>query len=212
MQLSPHSLHPPVALSDAQKLQVRQRVETFSDGLRRQMLAPAPRAAGPQVTIPLTTVSLAENFDAYVNIQFRGQSPSTLTPLIVDSGNSNLIVPSWKAIDGLPGYTVLGEAQEPWGSPAKVVRGPIDIPTSDGGVYSLENVLFYACTGAPRTANFGAGCVTPWSANGWNVPAGLGVTMQAPLSYNGQFRFAEFDYAPASNVLASMTKPAVAHD
>ena len=67
------------------------------------MLAAGPRRAVQQVTIPLTTVSLAGNFDAYINVQFRGQSSGTLTSLIVDSGNSNLIVPSWEALAGLPG-------------------------------------------------------------------------------------------------------------
>jgi hypothetical protein len=36
--------------------------------------------------------------------------------------------------------------------------------------------------------------------------------MQAPLSYNGLFPFAEFIYAAASNVLRSVTVPTVAHD
>jgi hypothetical protein len=143
MQFSPHSLHPPITLSDAHKNEVRLKVQSFVDDLRKRMLGAVPLAAAvQQVTIPLTTVSLAENFDAYINVQFRGKASGSLTPLIVDSGNSNLIVPSWEAIEGLPGYTVLGEAQEPWGSPAKVVRGPIEIPTTNGGIYSLENVLF----------------------------------------------------------------------
>jgi hypothetical protein len=165
-----------------------------------------------QETLPLTTVSLAGNFDAYINVQFRGQNSGPLTSLIVDSGNSNLIVPYWEALAELSYYAVLGEVKEPWGSPAKVVRGPIDIPTADSQVYSLEDVTFYACIGGPRTANFGAGCITPWSANGWNTPPGLGVTMQAPLSDNGLFPFAEFKYAPASNVFLSATVPTVAHN
>jgi hypothetical protein len=48
--------------------------------------------------------------------------------------------------------------------------------------------LAYACTGdppsgAPRTANFGVGCLNPWSASGWNTPGNTCVTMQSPLSY-----------------------------
>ena len=212
MQFSPHSLHPPIALSDAQKNEVGTKVQLFAASLRQLMLAAGSPRVVQQVTIPLTTVSLAGNFDAYINVQFRGESSGSLTSLIVDSGNSNLIVPYWEALAGLPGYAVLGEAKEPWGSPAKVVRGPVDIPTSDGRTYSLEDVAFYACTGEPRTANFGAACVTPWSANGWNTPLGLGVTMQAPMSYNGLFPFAEFIYAAASNVLLSATVPTVAHN
>jgi hypothetical protein len=212
MQFSPHSLHPTIALSDTHKNEVRLKARALFDELRKRALGAAPRAAAHQMTIPLTTVSLAGNFDAYISIQFRGQAPGPPTSLLVDSGNSNLIVPSWEAIEGLPGYTVLGEATEPWGSPAKVVRGPIDIPAANGDTYSLEDVVFYACTGNPRTANFGAARPNPWSANGWNTPGGLGVTMQAPLSYNGQFPFAEFNYAAASSILVSAMSPTVSQE
>ncbi len=152
------------------------------------------------------------NFDAYIVRSVKGQSSGQLTELIVDSGNSNLIVPCWEIIKDLPGYTVLGEAKEPWGSPANVVRGPIEIPTEGGAVHVLEDCVFFACTGGPRTANFGAAHVTPWSANGWNMPPGLGVTLQAPLSYNNQYPYAEFIYAASDKLLGSGDTVTVAHE
>jgi hypothetical protein len=203
MLFSPHSLHAPVIQSDVHKNEVRLKLQTFADRQRKLMAGAAPAVPIPTVVIPLTTVSLLGNFDAYINIQFRGPTPGPLTPLIVDSGNSNLIVPFWEAIKDLPGYTVIGEAKEPWGSPAKVVRGPIEIPMESGAVHVLEDCVFFACTDAPRTANFGAARVTPWSSNGWNTPQGLGVTLQAPLSYNSQYPYAEFNYAATANLLAS---------
>jgi hypothetical protein len=37
--------------------------------------------------------------------------------LLVDSGNSTMIVPNGEDLVGAPGYTILGTAQEPWGCP-----------------------------------------------------------------------------------------------
>jgi hypothetical protein len=78
--------------------------------------------------------------------------------------------------------------------------------------HTLEDCVFYACTDSPRTANFGAGCLSPWSASGWNTPQGLGVTMQSPLSYNSEYPFAEFNYAPAASVLALANTPKVVQE
>ena len=98
-------------------------------------------------------------------------------------------------------------AENAWGSPANIVRGPIEIPTANGGLYALEDCVFYACTHAPRTANFGAGCLVPWSASPWNTPDGLGETMRTPLSYNFDYPFAEFHYAPATTIFAPGAAP-----
>jgi hypothetical protein len=152
-------------------------------------------------SIPLTTVSMSGTFDAYISIQFDQISVT----LIVDSGNTTLIIPHWEDIENLPGYTVLGTATEPWGCPANVVQGPIVIPTSTGATYTIKNCVFYACTAnnssGVRTANFGAGCIAPWSASGWNVPP-CGVVMQAPLSYNQAYPYAAFAYAAAEEVFS----------
>lgn len=207
-----HSLHLTGIETAAQLSEVATALQAIAAKQQQKMPKVAARAVAPSIAVPLTTVSLASNFDAYINIRFQGQPSGTLTSLIVDSGNSVLIVPSWEAIQNLPGYTVLGEGKEAWGSPAKIVKGPIEIPTEDGNVHVIEDCVFYACTGEPRTANFGAGCLRPWSANGWATPPGLGVTMQAPLSYDSQFLFAEFNYAPAANVFGTGDSPRVAQE
>lgn len=114
----------------------------------------------------------------------------TAIPLLVDTGSTVLILPRWEDISGLPGaaanYQVLGHAHEPWGCPAKVVRGPIELLTTTGAVFRIDDCVFYSCTGdkplGGRTANFGAGCLVPWPTSGWNGPL-PGVTMKSPLTY-----------------------------
>jgi len=115
-----------------------------------------------------------------------------------------------------PGYTVLGTANEPWGCRANVMKGPVQTITSDGSIYQIDNCVFYACTAnnaqGVRTANFGTGRVSPWSAGGWNTPDGLGLTIQSPLSYDTAYPYAEFVYAPAEAMFSSAATPHVNDD
>jgi len=216
---SQHSLHPPVLLTDQDRATVSNALGAHGVRLSRQRSAAAqmPPPGGDAVTISLSTVALQGNFDAYINIQFGGGGTAVLQSLIVDSGNSTLIVPEWEQIQNLAGYRILGQAKEPWGCPANIVQGAIQIPTSTGQIHTIANCVFYACTGdnpdgkSGRTANFGTGCITPWSASGWATPV-PGVTMQAPLSYDPTYRYAEFDYVPASSVFASIAGPHIDHD
>jgi hypothetical protein len=139
---------------------------------------------------------------------------------LLDSGSSALIVPRWEDIEALPNwnsdYKILGTGCEPWGCPANIVRGPIDIATTSGDTYTLQDCLFYACTAdsnGARTANFGAGCLYPWiKANSWSCRsgAGVGITIQAPLSYNSSYPYAEFNYAPSASVYGAANTPKVA--
>jgi hypothetical protein len=217
MQFSPPRLHSPIVYSAEHRAAVALGLQARASAAR----APAEAALGGanMIVIPLTTVSLYSNFDAYIDVGFKGQAAGTTTSLLVDSGNSTLIVPRWEDIAALPNakadYQVLGTANEPWGCPSNIVRGPINLPTASGTLYSLADCVFYACTGSPasggdRTANFGAACISPWSASGWNVPAGAGVTLQAPLSYNKQFPYAEFAYAAAVDIQGPGPAPTVA--
>lgn len=201
---SPHTLHARVPLSDEHKAEATQRLQAIAQAKKAQ-LKPAAAAVTPadSVSIDLTTVSASGNFDAYIHVQFSGDSGDP-TPLLVDSGNSMLVIPDWNQIKDLPGYKVLGTGKEPWGSPAKIVKGPILLPTSDGQVYTIPDCVFYACTGAPNTANFGAGRITPWSASGWNTPSGVhNLVMQAPLSYNTDYPYAEFNYAAPEHIFGA---------
>lgn len=206
MDFSPAALHPPVLSTSAEKAAAQ---DEFRKRARLPLVLPLSAAAAPGVlTIPLTTVSLNANFDAYINIAFKGSVPGAAVALLVDSGNSMLIVPRWEDIEALPNgahdYSVLGSAQEPWGCPAKIVRGPIQLFTLDGSLLTLPGCVFYACTGdgpeGTRTANFGAGCLSPWSASAWNTPSGTDVPMKAPLAYLSEYPYAELAYAPAAQI------------
>ena len=220
MSRSKHSLHSSVDLTPAHRTAIR---TAFAKLLSRrtEALAAAPEAAAAPVSyeFPLSTVSLNLNFDAYITVSFPVATAAASASLLVDSGNSMLIVPRWEDIQAIPGYqtvyTVLGQADEPWGCPANVVKGPIELIAAEGSSLVIEDCVFYACTGnppdIPRTANFGVGCLNPWTASSWDTHL-AGVTMQSPLSYSN-YPYAEFDYAPAGQVMqASGADPALAGD
>jgi len=217
MHFSPPSLHSPVIVSPDHKISMEKEFASLVGKLARKRLMAAPPP--DSFEIPLTTVSLDSFFDAYIDVWFKGAPAASPVRLMVDSGNSMLVVPHWEDIEALPNgstdYQVLGTGREPWGCPAKIVRGPIDLATTSGGTYRLEDCVFYACTGEPspgesRTANFGTGCLSPWAASDWNRPSGIGVTMQAPLSYNPSYPCAEFNYAPAADIHGPANTPRVA--
>jgi hypothetical protein len=50
------------------------------------------------------------------------------------------------------------------------------------------------------TANFGTGWVSPWQTVG-------NITLQSPLSYDTNYPFAEFNYAPADRLLSTTGRP-----
>jgi hypothetical protein len=183
------------------------RAKVASLAAARPEVAAPPIAAGAPVTIRLSTVSTKGNFDALIQVQFPRPGGPLRQTLMVDSGNATMIIGNGEDLVGVAGYTVLGKATEPWGCPANVVKGPVQIVAADGSIYQIKDCVFYACTGpnksGMRTWNFGTGRVSPWSANGWNTPRGLGVTMQSPLSYNISYPYAEFDYAPAATMLSN---------
>ena len=104
------------------------------------------------------------------------------------------------------------EATEPWGCPANVVKGPIQLFDTDGSAFTIPDCIFYACTGdspsdQSRTANFGTGCIVPWTASWSNTPSGLGVTLQPVLSQTA-FPYVEFDYAPMDQMQLANTAAA----
>lgn len=176
MHFSPPRLHPKLITRDEQKDHVQQQMQARA--LRRRAAASRRVAdADENVTISLTTVSGQGSFDAWLDVEFPAPAGTVTASLLVDSGNTMMIIPNGEDLVGVAAYTILGTATEPWGCPANVVRGPVQIATRDGGTYSIQDCVFYACTGpnpaGERTANFGAGRVVPWSANPWNTPTGL---------------------------------------
>ena len=104
----PHKLHPPVITSDQHMAEVSASLRSLAQA--RRAAAPIMReakfTAPAPIEIELTTVSLAGNFDAYIHIQFAG-SGAAPTSLLVDSGNSMLIVPEWEAIENNPAYVAI---------------------------------------------------------------------------------------------------------
>jgi hypothetical protein len=201
MDQSPPSLHPPVLETEAHKDLLRQKLSIIagqrSGAQKRPILAGAPA-----VRISLSTVSLATSFDAYVSISYPGADENFSVSLLVDSGNSSLIVPNFSDLAGLPSfsnnYTVLQYGvREPWGCPACIVKGPIRLFAEDG-IYDVPNCVFYACLGpndsGELTANFGVGCL--------GLPK-VGDEIQPPLAFIDDYRRAEFDYAPAAQRFAA---------
>jgi hypothetical protein len=224
-----HRLHPPVIQSPEHHALVRKQLKTIAEQRFQAAVRgnAAPRAGS--IEIPLTTVSLCSNFSANIHIAFRQKSGQFSPPtcLEVDSGASTLIVPSWEAITKIPDYQVyytdlLGQGnpdiKEPFGCPARVVQGPIVIPLTNGDAYSIQNCVFYACTGPnpckpndPPTNIFGAGCLNPWATSTWNTPATLpGLVMRVPFAYDPAYPFAEFHYAPATKIYGTTKGPCVA--
>ena len=173
---------------------------------------PAPKVDLFVTTVTGPTTSDPVGFDSYIYLGFAGWNTDRFISALVDSGNTTLIVPYWEEIAAIPDsqslYTVLGTAPEPWGCPANVVRGPIQIATADGQALTIPDCEFYACTDisprtGTRTSNFGAGCIKPWSAGFSNVPNGVNTVLQSPLSYLASYSFAEFHFAGKSKTLST---------
>ena len=222
MDRSRHSLHHHVDLADPHKDKMTEHLSALQKKKRDVSVAAtdgkhAPLAKPTSHAFPITTVSTNYNFDAYIVVGFKGGDPSQAPHLIVDSGNTSLVVPRWEDIAAIPNhkatYHVLGEAAEPWGCPANVVKGPIELFDSTGDTFTIDDCIFFACTGdsplhGHRTANFGTGCIEPWSASTANVVSSLGLTLQ-PILSRTHYPYVEFDYAPMEPVPAGGTTAGV---
>ncbi len=206
MGISRTALHPPI-------LETPDHFTTLAGavaaGAEVQGGAIAPRiASGPSIKIPLSTVSRVGTFDALISLRFGIPGNSVDVPLIVDSGNNTLILPSFDAIKALPNfaaeYTILSESiQEPFRCPAKLLRGPIVIPTPAGD-FRIENCTFFACTGPNPdqriTYNFGTGWISQWES--FTDKFGKTFSVLPPLRTGAKpYRYVEFDYAPAAAVI-----------
>lgn len=204
------TLHPPV-LKDQSDIQfISKSIELLAEQRRSEAISETAIVADANIRVPIDSVSKDGSFDAYIHVGLVGGDYPNIK-LLVDSGNSTLILPNFDAISQLPNfkndYKVEAEnVKEPWGAPANIVMGPIALPRA-GGTYTISTCRFYACTGLNDdgcyTANFGIGRVDPWSIGD---PHGL----QSPLSYNHDYDFVQIDYAPVDQVLRSGDKPHVA--
>jgi hypothetical protein len=169
------------------------------------------------IQIPLSTISRVKTFDALIGLRFGAAPHSISVPLTMDTGNDTLIVPSFDSIKALPNfdadYRILSESiKEPFGLPAKLLQGPIVIPTPAGD-FTIDDCTFFACTGPntndENTANFGAGWINRWRT--FTDDYGQPFTVKPPLRTGASpYRYVEFDYAPAATVLTSADQPKVA--
>jgi hypothetical protein len=192
-----HSLHHPVPIAHHHKTMMERILSALKQTTEPPAVAPGSH------TFPITTVSMNYNFDAYIRVGFKGAHKSTAPHLIVDSGNTSLIVPHWEDIAAIANYEahyqVLGQLTEPWGCPANVVKGPIELFNSEGHTFTIDDCIFFACTAdsptGHRTENFGTGCIDPWSASTANVLPHLGITLQPILSQT-PYPYVTFEYAP----------------
>ncbi len=85
-------------------------------------------AAGEMVAIPLTTVSVQGNFDAWIDVQFPAPGRIVTASLLVDSGSTTMIIPNGEDLVGVPGYKILGTATEPWPATRPSVIAEISRP------------------------------------------------------------------------------------
>jgi len=207
VHFSKPTLHPGVVATPEEQDLVRGQVEALT--ARRPKLAEPRLDMGRRIPITLTTVTQMGGFDSYIVVQFPnpGAEP-TMAALLVDSGNTVMVVPHASPLLDTNLYADLGATIEPWGCPAYVLKGPLQIPTANGGIYEIPECVFYACyqdnpNGGGRTSNFGTGRVTPWSASSASQPWGISnLTIQSPLSYGSGFQFAEFIYEPATSMFS----------
>ncbi|HEY3755216.1 MAG TPA: hypothetical protein VGL42_03605 [Opitutaceae bacterium] len=206
-----HRLHRSIVKDAVDRRKVEEKLRKLSsDRLKRRLAPLAAPVPGGALAIELSTVSKDGTFDAWVDIQFDGGPANQSAPMIVDSGNTVLVVPRWEDIQGLSGYTLLGQVKYgPFNSvDVNVVEGPILIPTQGGGVLRIPNCIFYACTCDPRVSNFGVGCVTPWSAGSSNALLAGAPTLQSPLSYLSAYPCVEFLYQ-AGGLFGNIPEPVV---
>jgi hypothetical protein len=217
MSIFKHSLHHSGLRRSAHEASLLTKLQAI--GQQRFSAAKAIPLAAPSagMEIPLTTVTYQAstaslgNFDSQIDVLFDGAPANASVQLMLDSGNSTLIVPRFEDLSGLAGYSVLAQnATEPWGCPAHIVRGTIDLPTRSQGILQIPNCVFYACTGnnqqGERTSNFGLGYVSPWTVD----PSGT--VLQAPLSYLPQLPFVQVNILPAQGALDPAGGPSVTED
>lgn len=204
MSRSGPTLHPPLLIDRSEIEAVSSRLALLVE--KRQAASEIAIAADSDIRIPIDSVSKDGNFDAYVHVGLVGGGHPKFK-LLVDSGNSTLILPRFDEIERLPNFKKYYEVEvkdvrEPWGAPANIVTGPIVLPRA-GGTHTISSCTFYACTDVndrgEYTANFGIGCVDPWSA-------GDSYELRSPLSYGSDYNFVEIDYAPVDQVLGSGSK------
>jgi hypothetical protein len=206
-------LHPSIGFTPEQRAQITRQLAAFV--ATRAALPARSAATDDTIEIPLTTVSAGNFFKALVNVT-AGGTPTTLE---LDSGSTALVLPDAAALEGQPGYSVvttLGEdgkpLTEPFGCPAKLMKGPIELSAAQGP-YTIPDCVFYACTG-PRddgclTKNFGLGRISPWRIEGPPNQPEHRAEIKVAFCYEGSYPYAGLHFAPAATLFSSSSEPLV---
>ena len=87
------------------------------------------------------------NYDSFISVEYRkgGEWVPTTETMLFDTGSVALILPYYKNLDATKYRTIKDNITEPWGCPAKILKGPIRL----GGM-EIPECQFIACTG-PNT-------------------------------------------------------------
>ena len=97
MHYSSPSLHPVVIVSPDHKTSIEKEIASLVGERSPKGLVTVP--SPDSFEIPLTTVSLNSFFDAYIDVWFKGTPTTSAVQLLLDSGNSMLVVPRWEDIE-----------------------------------------------------------------------------------------------------------------
>ena len=196
-------LHPPISTSRVLPPEsVSQLVALTLDRFALTTAMSAPGTNVGSVSIPISTVSASGKFDALIDVIVAGLAP---VPTCLDTGNSCLVLPYFEKISRAPNFLTRYQVwpdvvEEPFGARARLVRGPVAFSARNVN-YAISDCVFYACIGpngrGERTANFGAGIVSPWPQ-----VSGFG-EVKMPFLYDRQFKFVEINMAATKDVVSS---------
>src|ERR1700743_2327607 len=99
MHFSKAKLHQTVFQTEEQKTKaIRDSALLMQKRQARVRELKTPLATPGMVSVTLTAVTKEGNFDAYINIEFPGAAAGTEVQILVDTGNSMLIIPQWESI------------------------------------------------------------------------------------------------------------------
>jgi len=105
----------------------------------------------PQTITISSAGGLQANYDNYISVEYRkgGSWTPTMETMVFDTGSNALILPDFSLLDATK-YTVIEDnIQEPWGCPAKILKGPIRLGMS----MEIPECEFVACTAPNASGN-----------------------------------------------------------
>ncbi len=95
--------------------------------------------------------ALVDNYDSFISVEYHkgGNWTPTMKTMVFDTGSDALILPDFTLLDATK-YTVIADnIYEPWGCPAKILKGPIRL----GMTMEIPECQFVACTAPNSSGN-----------------------------------------------------------